>query len=229
MKKHYPWLWFDADGTLFDYDRAEGIALRKTFQVLGLRYEDRYLDVYRRVNAELWRAFERQEVTQAVLRERRFELMLQAVELDGSPELWSNTYIEQLAACTDLLDGALEVLKALHRSCRIAILTNGLQAVQRGRLARSSIKEYISEMIVSEEIGTAKPHRSFFETAFARTGNPAESEVLMIGDSLTSDIKGAADCGIDTCWYNPEGLPRPKGLPVTYEIGHLRELMELVQ
>ncbi|HLO32879.1 MAG TPA: YjjG family noncanonical pyrimidine nucleotidase [Anaerolineales bacterium] len=229
MKKHYPWLFFDADGTLFDYDRAEATALRKSFALHDLQFEAGYLDTYRQINHGLWQALERQEIKQDVLRVRRFELLLQALQLQGSPDQFSTTYVEQLGLCTDLIEGAYEVLQSLHETSRIAIVTNGLQAVQRSRLEHSSIRNFITELIISEEVGAAKPGAAYFEAAFAKTGHPDKREVLIIGDSLSSDIQGGADYGLDTCWYNPTEQAKPDALrPVTYEIRRLRELLELV-
>ncbi len=229
MHKHYPWLWFDADGTLFDYNRAEANALRQTFHALRLPFEDDYLEIYQRINTGLWQALEKQEITQAVLRDRRFELLLENIQLSGSPEEMSSVYIEQLAICSELMDGAYEVLQALRGKCRFAILTNGLRVVQRSRLTHSAIRDLISDIIISEEIGTAKPHSAFFEIASARLGQPAKRDILMIGDSLTSDIQGGIDYGIDTCWFNPASGSRPEQLPITYEIKHLRELLEIIE
>jgi len=229
MKKHYAWLWFDADGTLFDYNRAEAAALRNTFHSLTLPFEDTYLEVYRKINHGLWQALERQEITQAVLRFRRFELLMEALQVSGSPEQMSSAYVEQLSICSELIDGAYEVLQAFHEKSQLAIVTNGLQAVQRGRLENSAIKSFISELIISEEVEAAKPQAAFFDAAFARCEHPAKSDVLIIGDSLTSDIQGGVNYGIDTCWYNPAGEAQPDGLEITYEIKHLRELLELIK
>ena len=228
MKKHYPWLWFDADGTLFDYERAEGLALKNTFGSLDLYFEDDYLDIYQRINQGLWRALEKQEISSDALRVRRFELLLEALKVSGSADQMSTTYIEQLGLRAELMDGAYEVLDALHSKCKFAIVTNGLQAVQRSRLEHSIIKEFLSELIISEEVGAAKPQAAFFDEAFSRTGHPDKSDVLIIGDSLTSDIRGGVDYGIDTCWYNPKAEVYPADLPITYEIRHLHELLELL-
>jgi 2-haloacid dehalogenase len=228
MKKHYSWLWFDADGTLFDYNRAEAAALRNTFSSLTLPFDDSYLDVYRHINHGLWQALERQEITQAVLRYRRFELLMEAIQLAGSPEKMSSTYVEQLSICSELMDEASEVLKTLAGKSQIAIVTNGLLAVQRGRLANSTIKGLISQLIISEEVGAAKPQAAFFDAAFERCGSPAKDDVLIIGDSLSSDMQGGLDYGIDTCWYNPAGTLKPDGFDITYEIKYLHELLEIV-
>lgn len=229
MKKHYPWLWFDADNTLFDYNLAEATALKQAFILLDLPFEDSYLELYRGINQGLWQALERHEITPALLRTRRFELLLQAIHLSSPIEQLSSVYLERLGICAELIEDAYEVLQTLHPTCKIAILTNGLQSVQRGRLARSAIKPFISEIIISEEIGVAKPHAAFFEVASARTGNPPQSDVLLIGDSLTSDIRGGVDYGIDTCWYNPAAFPRPDGVTITYEIRHLCELLQWLE
>ncbi|MCI0549370.1 MAG: YjjG family noncanonical pyrimidine nucleotidase [Anaerolineae bacterium] len=229
LKKHYPWLWFDADGTLFDYNRAEVNALQRTFESLSLHFETGYLDSYREINHRLWQALERQEIAPDVLRVRRFELLLENLGLDGSADEMSTAYVEQLGLCTDLIDGAYEVLSTLHQTSRIAIVTNGLQAVQRSRLAHSKIRDFISEIIISEEVGAAKPQPAFFDVAFARTGQPPKNDVLVIGDSLTSDIQGGVEYGMDTCWYNPASEARPDGLPITYEIRHIRDLLEFIE
>lgn len=229
MKKHYPWLFFDADGTLFDYNRAEATAFRKAFELLQVQFEENYLDTYQKINSDLWKALERHEITPAVLRLRRFELLLEALQLSGSADDLNINYVEQLGLCTDLIDGAHEVLQTLSKSSRIAIVTNGLETVQRSRLMHSTIQPFITELIISEEVGTAKPHPAFFDAAFALTGNSHKDDVLVIGDSLTSDMRGGVDYGIDTCWYNPAAESKPKGLPLTYEIRRLQELLEIIE
>ncbi|HMB22888.1 MAG: YjjG family noncanonical pyrimidine nucleotidase [Chloroflexota bacterium] len=229
MKKRYPWLWFDADGTLFDYKRAEATALRRTFDAFRMPFKDSYLEVYHQINDELWRALERGETTQTVLRLQRFELLLEAIQLSASTDEMSSIYLEQLAMGADLIEGAYEILQTLSQTCQIAIVTNGISAVQRGRFARSTIQPFIRELIISEEIGVAKPSPAFFEVASARTGHPPKSDILLIGDSLTSDIRGGVDYGIDTCWFNPTGEPEPEGWAITYRIGQLRELLEIIE
>lgn len=228
MKKHYSWLWFDADNTLFDYNKAETTALLKSFQLFNLRFDESYMNTYRNINQDLWHSLERQEIKPEVLRVRRFELFLEATKLNASSEQLATTYIEQLGLCFDLVDGAYEVLNTLHASSRIAIVTNGLTAVQRSRLELSPIKSFITELIISEEIGAAKPHAAFFDIAFARTGNPPKGDVLIIGDSLSSDMQGGVNYGIDTCWFNPYGESRPSELKITHEIKTLHELLEIV-
>jgi 2-haloacid dehalogenase len=229
MKKYYPWLWFDADNTLFDYNRAEATALVKSFQLYDLHFDESYMETYRRINQNLWHSLEKQEIKPEVLRVRRFEQFLEAIKMNGSAEQLAVTYIEQLGLCFDLIDGAYEVLNTLRVNSKIAIITNGLTAVQRSRLDLSPIKSFISELIISEEIGVAKPHAAFFDVALARSGNPPKGDVLVIGDSLSSDMAGGVNYGIDTCWFNPNGEQVPHELKITYEIKVLRALLNIVE
>jgi 2-haloacid dehalogenase len=224
--QRYQWLLFDADDTLFDFERAEGKALEQAFGLIGVTFNPDYLATYQRINLALWQAVERGEIKPAIVKLRRFEQLLEAIGVGDSAATLSANYLECLAACSELIEGASEVLQVLHKEYRIAILTNGLQVVQRGRLARSAIRDHIADIIISEEIGFAKPAKEFFDIAMARLGNPPKREVLMIGDGWNSDIQGAARYGIDACWYNPARRPRPTNAEITREIVSLRELVE---
>ncbi len=225
----YHWLFFDADGTLFDYERAEISALAKSFARFGIAASEAYLEAYREINSGLWRALEKGEITPEALKTRRFELLFERLELSLSAQAFSPVYLEQLASCSELIDGAEALLKRLHASYRIAILTNGLKSVQRPRLANSAIREVVDALVISEEIGVAKPEPGFFDAAFTAAGHPEKAEVLMVGDNLASDILGAYRYGLDTCWYNPGGQPRPADIPITFEIRVLSELSSILE
>jgi len=222
----YQWLFFDADGTLFDYERAEAVALAQAFQRSGIPFQSDFLKVYRRINQNLWQTLEKGLITPDVLKVRRFELLCATTGIAHSPTDFGAIYLECLAEGSELIDGALETLDVLRRNYRMAIVTNGLQAVQRARLARSVIRGHISEIIISEEIGFAKPALEFFDAAFARLGNPSKREVLMIGDNWISDIQGASQYGMDTCWFNPRRQPRPDKPEITFEVASLREITQ---
>ncbi len=224
--KPYRWLLFDADGTLFDYDRSERAALEQALAQVGVAFDPDHLAAYRRINQALWQGVEKGEIRPGMVKVRRFELLLEEIQVAHSPAALSAAYLECLANCSELVQDAETVLGALHSKYRIAILTNGLTVVQRGRLARSVIRHHVSDIIISEEIGAAKPAKEFFDTAFARLGNPSKREVLMIGDGWASDIQGAVQYGIDACWYNPGRKPRPTSCEIIREIASLRELSD---
>jgi 2-haloacid dehalogenase len=224
----YKWLLFDADNTLFDYDRAEVAALGRTLEQFGQPFTPGHLTAYQRINTELWQALEKGLITPAALGVRRFESLFAEFKLDLAPQTFSHAYLEQLATCSELIEGAAELLQALHARYRLVIVTNGLKAVQRSRLACSPIRDYITEMVISEEVGASKPHQAIFDATFERIGRPLKSEVLMIGDNLTSDIAGGCRYGLDTCWYNPTNQPTPKDLEITYQIKLLAEIADFL-
>lgn len=225
----YQWLFFDADDTLFDYERSEALALARTFQRHGISFEPASLETYRRIDQEQWRALEKGLVTLDVLKVRRFELLFKAIGVTQPASAFSSVYLDYLAECSELVDGAYETLDVLRQQYRMAILTNGLKTVQRSRLAHSTIREHIADIIISEEIGFAKPAREFFEAAFTRLGCSSKQSVLMIGDNWVSDIQGASRYGLDTCWFNPRRRPRPDETPINIEITSLKELLGHLQ
>jgi len=196
------------------------------FQRFGATYDPNHLASYQSVNNALWLAVEKGEITPAVVKVLRFELFLKNIGVAYPPDAFSAKYLECLAECSELIEGAAEVVQGLQGKYRMAILTNGLQVVQRGRLARSAIRQHIDEVVISEEIGFAKPAKEFFDTALARLGNPSRQDALMIGDGWATDILGAARYGLDVCWYNPARKPRPSDCALTREIASLSELTE---
>jgi YjjG family noncanonical pyrimidine nucleotidase len=225
----YTWLLFDADGTLFDYDKAETQAIRQTFEQFGHPYLASYLACYRPINHQLWLDLERGAITPAALQVRRFELLLEALHLQGDPAAFSACYLQNLAGAWALIDGAEGLIRSLYQKYHMMVITNGLRDVQRPRLNASPIGKYFDDVVVSEEIGFAKPSAGFFDVAFARMNYPDKRRVLLIGDSLSADIQGGINYGIDTCWFNPKHLPRPEGLDIRYEIGFLPQFIILLE
>lgn len=223
----YTWLLFDADDTLFDFPRAEANALRWTLEQSSLLFRPEFFAIYSRCNQQVWKEFERGEITTLELRVKRFRLFFQEAGIAGDPQAASPLYLRNLALGADLLPGAEEVIRALRGRFRLALVTNGLKEVQRPRLERSALRDGFERVFISEEIGAAKPSRDYFEAVFRGIGNPPKQSVLLIGDSLTSDMRGGLDYGLDTCWYNPLG--KTTDLPVTYQIAQLTELLALLK
>ena len=223
----YTWLLFDADDTLFDFSKAEANALKWTLEQSGLPYLADYGGIYTRFNQQVWKEFERGKLTTQELRVKRFKLFFEELGLKADLNATSKFYLQNLARGTDLLEDANEVVHHLKMKYHLALVTNGLKDVQRPRLERSSLHDCFEHVLISEEIGAAKPAAAFFDATFSTLGQPARESVLIIGDSLSSDIRGGLDYGIDTCWYNPQG--KSTDLPITYQITRLRELIELLK
>lgn len=223
----YSWVLFDADGTLFDYDRAESLALEATFAHFGLGYEPQYQPTYREINAQLWRDFEKGLAAQEEIQVRRFELLFDEIGQDFDASTFGAQYLVHLADGSELFDGTERVVRALHGRVGLMIITNGIPSVQRSRFERSTIRDCFSGLIISGEVGAAKPSAEIFDVAFAAMGHPAREQVLIVGDSLTTDIAGGCRYGIATCWYNPAGKPRPEGICIDHEIHSLDQLLSL--
>lgn len=224
----YQWLLFDADGTLFDYDLAEAKALEGAFRDFDIPFDAQVAENYRVINHQIWVDFEQGLVTAEALRVLRFERLFTKQHISMAAGLFSERYLFHLSQASDLIEGAEDVLRALLKTHQLAIITNGLKDVQRPRLARSTIRDCFKGLFISEEIGIAKPDPRFFEIALDRIGRPRRENVLVIGDSLTSDIQGGNNAGIDTCWYNPTAVPAAAHFPAVYEIRRLEELLPLL-
>ncbi|KAA3665375.1 MAG: noncanonical pyrimidine nucleotidase, YjjG family [Chloroflexi bacterium] len=224
----YKWLLFDADGTLFDFAIAETKALANTFTQFEMSYSEKVGDIYRGINTNIWAALERGEITPNALRTTRFQRLFDAVGQQADSNSFSDAYLKHLGNCGDLIEGAESIVKTLSENYRLGLITNGLADVQHPRLAASPIKPYFETIIISDEVGSAKPDSHIFDVAFASMGNPAKGEVIIIGDSLTSDMQGGVNYGIDTCWYNPNDKSRQNGLPITFEIKALAELNRIL-
>ncbi len=233
----YHILFVDADGTLFDYDSAEATALEAAFRaVVGPYDATRCLPAYRIINREIWRELERREITQAALAVERFRRLFVELGLPEAERLarrMAPCYLDELANGSRLLPGAAEVVRRLARSHRLVLVTNGLSRVQRPRVERSAIADCFAALVISDEVGLAKPDPAILELACARIGlRPSAQDkrgMLMVGDSPRADIACGMAFGIDACLYNPGGVAAdPTGPAPTHEIRLLPELVDLV-
>ncbi len=223
-KRRYDVLLCDADNTLFDFSAAEANAFAIACAPAGVKSTPENLALYSRINDALWKRLERGEVTQAELRVRRFEQFMDAVGATGDARSFADHYADALAAQAVPLPGAIEAVARWRRVLPVVIVTNGISATQRGRMARSPLREMIAGMVVSEEVGAAKPDPKMLRLGMEIAGVQDPGRALMLGDSLSSDIAGAANAGVDACWYNPRGERNAPGLPVRYEIRSLDEV-----
>ncbi|GGF83770.1 noncanonical pyrimidine nucleotidase, YjjG family protein [Paenibacillus albidus] len=223
----YDVILFDADDTLFDYGMAESQALLNAFVHFGLPTgaED-YAASYKEINSALWKDLEQGRMTSAVLRVERFNRLFAAHRLELDPEAFSTAYLKFLGEGTYLIQGAVELCGALAE-CRLAVITNGIKDVQTARIAGSPLSDTFEQIIISEETGFQKPETGIFDYAFDKLSLTDKTKVLMVGDSLTSDIQGGINYGIDTCWFNPLAKAGIPGIQPTYEIRDLAELVEI--
>lgn len=224
----YETILFDLDHTLLDSDESERQAYAHTAARVGLTEPERHFPLYVTINRRLWQEVERGERQPAEVRFRRFEEFNAEVGIDADAELMAEHFVWALGAFGGLYEGAVEVLAACSTRASLGLVTNGLSDVQRSRLSRLGIADYFDAIVISSEVGVTKPRPDIFELAFAQLGNPTKDAAVMIGDSLTSDIAGGRNFGIDTCWYNPHRNRPEGGSRPTHEVASLRELTDLL-
>ncbi|MDO4354977.1 MAG: YjjG family noncanonical pyrimidine nucleotidase [Clostridia bacterium] len=225
----YDVILFDADDTLLDFQKSEESALERVFSTFGIELTGEIRRGYSQINLSLWKALERGEVTKQQVLDQRFQRTFQRYGIDAPKDgSFEQTYQQYLAEGAFVLPEAERVLRALEGRCRLAIVTNGVARTQLNRLRLSGLDQIVRDVFISERIGAEKPQKKFFDVVFHALGEPPRERVLIVGDSLTSDMRGGVVAGIDNCWFNPSGAENGVGVPVTYEIRSLTALLEIV-
>ncbi|MDH3650303.1 MAG: YjjG family noncanonical pyrimidine nucleotidase [Saprospiraceae bacterium] len=198
------WLLLDLDNTLLDFTQSAKRALSATYRVFGVERNTKNVDTYREINNKCWLAFESGHIDVATLKNLRFHLLVDELNLDVDPNAINQYYLRTLSQQIDPMPGAHSFLKWSSKHFSLVLATNGFQEVQRPRIASSGMAAYFDHIVISEEIGFNKPAPGFFEYTFEKMGAPKKTHVMIIGDNLGSDIQGGSDYGIRTCWFNPE-------------------------
>lgn len=227
MARYYCIL-LDADNTLLDFDATERKALAETLEHYGITPDAETVDAYSRINSGLWADLEKGLIRREKLGAERFTRLLRHLGAAGKGSEMNQYYLERLSSHPDVLPGALEVLNELAEVATLAVVSNGFYKVQSRRIQESGVAEYMEDVFISEKMGFDKPDRRCFDTALRQLGVENYANVLVVGDSLSSDIRGGVNAGLDTCWYNPEGKANKSDLVPTYEIRDLTELYRIV-
>lgn len=226
---YYHCLLLDMDGTLLDFKAAEHKALLDTLEHFELPCDQQTQDLYIGINKELWASLEKGQIKRDKLVVERFARLLKQLDKKGSPAAMNAYYLEQLASHPDLMPGALEAVRELSEVATLAIVSNGVASVQASRLRESGLEPYMDEVFVSERLGVEKPNRRFFEHALRTLGVEQREKVLVVGDSLTADIKGGQNAGLATCWCNFSQEPEPEQASrPTHVIHSWQELYSIV-
>jgi len=221
---------FDADETLFDFKKSEREAFKNSMLEFDIAYdENHHLKIYQGINTAIWKEFEEGLITQKKLKVERFKRLSDELQAGFDEEEFAKSYMRHLSNGSFLFEDTIELVESLHKDYRLTIVTNGLKDVQDNRIRKSIIAKYFEDIVVSEEVEVSKPDPRIFEHALNNIKHTDKSKVLMVGDSLTSDIQGGINFGIDTCWYNPNRVENKTGVEPTYEIATFKELKEILQ
>jgi len=222
-------LW-DVDGTLLDFHEAERTAIRKLFREFKLgECSDEMLGRYSAINRSYWERLERGEITKPQVLIGRFEEFFSAEGLDVTVvRAFNDAYQQSLGDTIVFRDDSLEIIKALRGKVKQYAVSNGTIVAQEKKLRLSGLGEQMDGIFLSEQLGVEKPNVEFFHKVFAAIEPVDRSQVLIVGDSLTSDIRGGNNAGIRTCWYNPSGAAATVDVQIDHEIRDLREIFGLL-
>ncbi len=220
----YKLLLIDLDDTLLDFHADARKALRKTCEALSLPLFEGLYEQYEYYNEKLWSQLERGEIGIEDIKTDRFKDFVTEMRIGVDPVALNKMYEKHLSQEATLFEGVHETLDYLRNKYTLLVASNGIARVQEGRMAAASLNEYFRHSILSEEIGVSKPDPGFFHLGLEKFSHIPKEKMLMIGDSLSSDIKGALSFGIDTCWVNRQKKERPQDLSITREVSSFPEV-----
>ncbi len=224
----YKHLLFDADNTLFDFNKCEFEAFKLAIADSPLTYSEKLYKRYHVINDGLWKDLEKGLTTRSELKVLRYKRLLESEGIfDGDYKNLAYNYENYLGMQSFEIDGAESLLSSLHGKVGIYIVTNGITSIQNRRFAKSGLTVYIDKIYISEQMGVSKPSPLFFEKVLEDVGDPDRSNYLVIGDSLSSDIDGAIRSGLDSCWFNLFGETSESRTP-TYTVNKLSEINSIV-
>ena len=225
----YKFLLFDLDHTLLDFDAAEDVALTQLLKEEGVEDIQAYKDYYVPMNKSLWKDLEEKKITKQELVNTRFSKLFSHFGIEKDGVYLAERYQFYLAQQGQVFSGAMELLDSLiDRGYELYAATNGITTIQTGRLAQSGLAPYFNQVFISEQLQTQKPDALFYEKIGQQIAGFSKEKTLMIGDSLTADIQGGNNAGIDTIWYNPHHLENHTQAQPTYEVDSYQALLEFL-
>ncbi|MBR3874947.1 MAG: YjjG family noncanonical pyrimidine nucleotidase [Clostridia bacterium] len=217
----------DADGTLFDFHKGEGIAIRNTFEAFDVPYTDENVAAYVKANAEQWKLLELGQTTQPKLRVDRFVNFLKAIGHPADPQAMADAFVVQLGMQCWPLEQAEELCRRVSGQMPIYLVTNGIAQVQRSRFGDCDLAKYFAGLVISEEVGASKPDPKMLFEALRMAGDIRPEEAVLLGDSVTADIAAANNAGIDSILFT-NGKDAPENHGATWAVKTLEEAWELI-
>ncbi|HBC5670852.1 TPA: pyrimidine 5'-nucleotidase [Citrobacter koseri] len=220
----WDWVFFDADETLFTFDSFTG--LQRMFLDYSVTFTAEDFQDYQAVNKPLWVDYQNGAITSLQLQRQRF--VGWGEQLNVPPEELNDAFMNAMAEICAPLPGAVSLVNALHGKVKMGIITNGFTSLQQIRLERTGLRDRFDLLVISEEVGVAKPDPRIFDYALEQAGSPDRSRVLMVGDTAESDILGGINAGLSTCWLNAHHREQPAGIEPTWTVASLSELEQLL-
>ena len=224
----YRFILLDADNTLFDFDACEKTAFYQTMEGLGITPTEAMYQGYQEINDACWKQLEKGQITREELQRLRFLRFAHRFSLSLDPIDANCRYIENLSKLGILIPGAVDFVKALSEMAKVYIITNGIARVQHGRFKDCPLLPYIQRIFISEEIGAAKPDKAFFDRVADMIPDFDTTKAIVIGDSLSGDIKGANNARLDCIWYNPKEK-KPGNEQIDHTVSDYNEILHILK
>lgn len=223
----YTCIFFDIDNTLLDFNLAEKTAIKCVLAKHSLPDDDATAKLYSDINQTYWERFERCEIKKEEIFEGRFKTLINVLNATADSAQMSQDYFESLRNYAFKIEGADDILTYLKsKGYKLYATTNGYALTQYKRIKASGLEAYFDDIFVSEKIGHQKPSKEYFDQVIEAIEEKNRDKMLVIGDSLSSDILGGINSGIDTCWYNPKG--NSSDYNINYTVSSLKELKEIL-
>lgn len=220
-------VFIDLDDTILDFLKAEEVALSKTLQYFGIEPSKETILLYSKINDSLWKKLETGEMTREQILVTRFKMLFEELNVKKDYSLANDTYKENLSQGHWFIEGAEALLQSLYQKHDLYIVSNGTTSVQKGRIKSANIEKYFNGIFLSQDIGYNKPNVKFFEKCFAQIKDFDKNNAIILGDSVSSDIKGGINAGIKTCLFDPKNKFSGDIKP-DYIIHKLSEFLEIV-
>jgi 2-haloacid dehalogenase len=229
--KEYTFLLWDVDHTLLDFKKSESYALKKSFSCFGREIDDDTVELYSQINDMHWKRYELGEINKTEVLYGRFRELLRVLGIkDISLDALEEMYQEELGNVYYYLDDSYQLCKELKKQYKQYVISNGVGSTQNHKLELSGFSSIMDGIFISEEVGSPKPEKAFFDVCFKSIPDFDKAKALVIGDSLSSDIRGANNAGVDACWYHAPGATSAGYSDVTYqyEITNLWQLKDIL-
>lgn len=218
----------DLDNTLIDFNECARHSIINAFSELGFTYTDKVFETFITENVKIWKRLEKGEITKPQLRADRWNIILGKLGIDFDGTVLEEMFENGVAKGAYAVDGAYELLDHLKDKYKLYIVSNGFRFVQESRLKIGNFEKYFCDVFVSEDIGIPKPAKEFFDYCFEKLGNPHKNDTILIGDSLTADIIGGINYGIDTVWFNKNNEPLSDNIKPTHTVNTLKEIQKIL-
>ena len=222
--KKYSTILFDLDDTLLDFYIDQEIAFKAAIKIINEVYTEKLYNDYVIINNQMWKLLEEGKITVPELLVKRFEILFEKYNIKEEAVDFEKKLTLEFQKTGTTITGVKELLDNLKDKYELVIASNGPKSQQYNRLENSGIKKYFSKIFISEEVGYNKPDIRYFNKVLDELDNKDKAKIIIIGDSIVSDVKGGNEFGIDTCWYNKNSCENITGIKPTYEITNIKEI-----